>query len=296
MIQGEPSNQVIQSAENPYNSTVSLSQEQIRRFETDGYLSLPEITTQDEVAWMREVYDRLFERKPGWNKGDFFDFAGTDEEGAPARLPQLLNPSCYEPTLAQTIFRANADAIARQLLGDKAKLIFEHAMMKQALNGGETAWHQDAAFYAKYTNYRAITIWMPLQPVDDLNGCMEFIPGSQRGALTAHRHVNDDPRIHGLEAVGVDGSLAIQCPLRAGGATIHGDKTLHHAGPNRSDKPRRAYALVYGLRGRQFILHEDHPWNQAGSTARERRLATSRGPAQQVTAKLKDIAKRILRS
>ena len=146
-------------------ATTRLSGEQVEEFRASGFLSIPRITTDDEIAWMRDVYDRLFEQKPGWRKGDFFDFAGEDKDSEAPKLPQLLNPSRYEPELANTIFWANANAMARQLLGSSAKLIFEHAMLKPARTGGETAWHQDEAFYAKHTNYHAVTVWMPLQPV-----------------------------------------------------------------------------------------------------------------------------------
>lgn len=282
----------------PVRTTVRtrrLSREQVDRFHADGFLSIPSITTPDEVAWIRQIYDRLFAERAGWSKGDFFDFAGADEEGKAPRLPQLLNPSQYEPALARTLFRTNAEAMARQLLGPRAKLIFEHAMMKPGKTGGETAWHQDHAFYARYTNYRAVTIWMPLQAVDERNGCLEFIPESHNGAITPHRHLDDDPRVHGLEAIGVDASKAVVCPLPAGGATFHSDRTLHHAGPNRSSEPRRAYALVFGVRGRQFTLREEYPWNRASVTAREQRLVHSRGPVQHVVAALKELSKAVLR-
>lgn len=282
-------------AHRPQASAISLSDDQIEEFRASGFLSIPRITTDAEVAWVREVYDRLFEQKSGWHKGDFFDFAGDDREGEAPKLPQLLNPSRYEATLARTIFRSNAEAMACQLLGPTAKLIFEHAMLKPARTGGETAWHQDQAFYARYTNYRAVTVWMPLQPVDQRNGCMEFIPGSQNGPLRTHRRLGDDPRVHGLEAVDIDRSQAIVCPLPAGGATFHGDRTLHHAGPNWSDEPRRAYALVFGVRSRKFVLREDFPWNRGAQTAREIRAKEARGVVSNCVATLKEAAKAILR-
>jgi len=276
-------------------ATVRLSDEQVEEFRVSGFLSIPRITTDDEVAWMRDVYDRLFEQKPGWQKGDFFDFAGEDREGEAPKLPQLINPSRYERELANTIFRANAQAMARQLLGPAAKLIFEHAMLKPAGTGGETAWHQDEAFYARYTNYRAVTVWMPLQPVDERNGCMEFIPGSHNGPVKPHRHLDNDPRIHGLEAFDIDCSGVIACPLPAGGATFHGDRTLHHAGANWSDQPRRAYALVFGVRSKEFILREDFPWNREAQTAREMRAKKARGLVQNCVVAVRGAAKAILR-
>ena len=160
---------------------------------------------------------------------------------------------------------------------------------------GKTAWHQDEAFYARYTNYRAVTVWMPLQPVGERNGCMEFIPGSHHGPVKPHRHIDNDPRIHGLEAFDFDRSPAIACPLPAGGATFHGDRTLHHSGANRSDQPRRAYALVFGTRSKEFVLREDFPWNLEAQTAREERAKNARGPIQNAVHALKHAAKPIFR-
>ncbi|MGO4835378.1 phytanoyl-CoA dioxygenase family protein, partial [Rhizobiaceae sp. 2RAB30] len=82
------------------DGATGLSAGQIAQFRRDGFLAIPRVTTDAEIAWMREVYDRLFERKPGWSKGDFFDFAGDDRDQDGPKLPQLLNPSRYEPVLA----------------------------------------------------------------------------------------------------------------------------------------------------------------------------------------------------
>ena len=268
-----------------------LTADEIKLFHEKGFLSIPEITTAEEVTRIRGMYDRLFEDRTGWDKGDFFDFAGLDESGTTASVPQLDHPSKYEPALKNTIFRSNAHAIAKQLLGPTAELVFEHAMLKPAGTGGETPWHQDEAFYPRFTNYRSITFWMPLQPVDIVNGCLDFIPGSNKGPLLRHRSINNDPRIHGLEAPEADASLKVSCPLEEGGATVHGYRTLHHAGPNLSDGPRRAYALGFGIHSRDYTLRTDFPWNLEKATARKKRANVSQGPMQRYIKQLKNVAK-----
>ena len=276
-------------------SAMELTKDEICKFHEQGYLLLPKITTSEEVAWIREIYDRLFEQRVGWDSGDFFDFAGIDDTETTAMLPQLMSPSRYVPALRKTTFRANAHEIAKQLLGKSTELVFEHAMLKPAGTGGETPWHQDEAFYRKYTNYQAITFWMPLQSVNPSNGCLEFIPSSHKGPLLPHRSINNDPRIHGLEADGVDASQLIACPLPAGGVSIHHSRTLHHSGPNRSDEPRRAYALGFAVRSRKFTLRKDFPWNAEKATAREKRAIEAKTATQHCVNYLKNTAKAILR-
>lgn len=274
---------------------ITLTPDQITDFHEQGYLAVPRITSDEEIGFMRGLYDRLFERRTGWEKGDFFDFAGDDGAGKVASVPQLLDPSKHEPALKSTMFRENAQAIAKQLLGPTAELVFEHAMLKPPRTGGETPWHQDEAFYPKFTNYRSVTFWMPLQAVDLKNGCLDFVPGSNKGPLLPHRSINNDPRIHGLEAVGADAKLRVSCPLEVGGATIHHYRTLHHAGPNGSDGPRRAYALGFGVRSPQYTQRTEFPWNLEKATARMKRSDDSTGSMRHAYNHIKNTAKSVFR-
>src|SRR3954449_8568192 len=100
--------------------TVVLTQEQIDAYHRDGYLVLDALATPEEVAWLRAIYDRLMEQRAGREAGDQFDLAGTDAEGQPAALPQILGPSKYAPELKEGLYRVNALSLARQLLGDEA--------------------------------------------------------------------------------------------------------------------------------------------------------------------------------
>ena len=50
--------------------TISLSQEQIHSFHEDGFLVLDAITTPEEVEQLREIYNRLFSDRTGWDQGE----------------------------------------------------------------------------------------------------------------------------------------------------------------------------------------------------------------------------------
>ena len=80
----------------------TLTAEQIASFRQNGYLAIEAISSAEELAWMREVYDRLFAQRAGREEGNQFDLAGTDEEGVPPSLPQILSPSKYAPELKET--------------------------------------------------------------------------------------------------------------------------------------------------------------------------------------------------
>jgi ectoine hydroxylase-related dioxygenase (phytanoyl-CoA dioxygenase family) len=255
------------------HSRYILSDEQVSRFREDGYLVLDRISEAAEVEWLRGVFDRLFATSAGRVRGCQFDLAGTDEEGRPPVLPQILNPVEFAPELAETPFRLAALSIARQLIGPEAEPWFEHAILKPAEYGAPTPWHQDEAHRNDSgVDYEQLSIWMPLQEATAENGCMQFIPRSHIGPVLSHRSPGDDRRVMALECIGdFDPAKAVLCPLAAGGATVHHARTLHHAGANRSSIPRRAYILAF--RGKQTPnpAFNGYQWNAEKTTAAEAR-------------------------
>ncbi|MGH7491652.1 MAG: phytanoyl-CoA dioxygenase family protein [bacterium] len=255
-------------------SIIQLTQDQIDFFHREGYLVIPAITTPEEVAHIREIYDALFARQAGREDGNQFDLAGADEEGATPALPQILMPVRYAPQLAQTLYRTNALAISQQLFGPTSSYKGEHAIFKPARHGAETPWHQDEAYWNPELDYNEGSFWMPLQEATPENGCMYFIPGSHRLEVLPHHSINNDPRIHGLEVdmTHVDLAKAVACPLPPGGATVHASRTLHYTPPNRSDIARRAYILGFGVEQKRRLTPRRFPWNEMKQTAREVRV------------------------
>jgi ectoine hydroxylase-related dioxygenase (phytanoyl-CoA dioxygenase family) len=255
-----------------------ITTEQTAAFRRDGYLLVESVSPPEEIASLRVLYDRLFSERRGWSSGDLFDMVERDSASNELALPQLLWPSNYEPSLRDTRLHANAVSIAEQLLGPGAQNILEHAILKPPLKGAATPWHQDDAFNRPGSGFvEQISIWMPLQDVTIKSGCLLYIRGSNRGPLFPHRSPRNDPQIHGLETVDPpDLTNCVAVEMRAGDAVIHHSRTLHSAGANTSDQPRRAYVLGYSVQSRpNSLLTRDYPWNLEKQTARaERELQT----------------------
>jgi len=258
----------------------ALTQEQIDFFEENGYLRIERITTDEDIAEIKESYDRIFAERAGREDGNQFDLAGVDEDNEEASLPQILEPARYAPELNDSLLLQNADRICKQLIGEEPNCVVAHAILKPARHGSETPWHQDAAYWDPNIIARSISIWVPLQAATEENGCMLFVPGSHLLDVLPHRSIGDDPRIHGLE---LDPSAmehvrgAVACPLPPGGCTLHGGYTLHYAGPNRTDEPRRALILAAFVDGPRRAKPISFPWQEEKRTksAEKRRAAQS---------------------
>lgn len=265
-----------------YQPTVSLSNEQREFYARNGFLTLPQISTPAEIAMMSAAYDRIFTEQAGRAEGNQFDLAGTDEDDKPQDLPQILNPEKYAPELGDTLARANALHICRQLLGEDLEAQGSHAIFKPAKHGATTPWHQDEAYWNPGLVYRSMSVWVPLQDVDEENGCMQFIPGSHEQEVAPHQSIGNDPRVHGLELspdAEVDVSNPAVCPLPAGGATFHPSRTLHFTAANHSDRPRRALIMMFGAppakREELGLPPRRFPWEEIKQTARKQRISTS---------------------
>ncbi len=109
-----------------------------------------------------------------------------------------------------------------------------------------------------------LSCWMALDDVDEANGCMAFVPHSQWfGALEPIR-LTDPQSLFGLVPEDVRGRTRLQGvfqPMKAGSCTFHNGLTFHYAGPNRTERPRRAIITIY-MPGDVHYTGADHPITQ----------------------------------
>lgn len=246
---------------------VSLTDDQIAAFARDGFTWVPRITTDEELEWLRTIYDWLFDGKRGAFKGGYFDLARPYDADGEDLLPQVLGPEKRFPQLLETIYYRNCRKLAAQLLGVDPSSIFGwgHMIRKPARIGHETPWHQDEAYWDTGYDYRAVGVWMPLDVASVESGCMQFIPGSHTGDVLPHSHINDDPATHGLYTTApVDTTKAVAVPLEPGGATMHHPRMLHFTGPNTTGHQRRAYANEFQLPSTKRATPAERPWVEAG--------------------------------
>jgi ectoine hydroxylase-related dioxygenase (phytanoyl-CoA dioxygenase family) len=51
-------------------------------------------------------------------------------------------------------------------------------------------------------SYDEVNFWLALQPTDETNGCIAYIPGSHHGPVLWHGFPSGDARVHALECQG----------------------------------------------------------------------------------------------
>ena len=263
----------INSAEKIPGNLLMLSAESLSRFDQDGFLQLQDFCDPAELLEVRHTIDDLFRRGVGRAEGAQYDMLGHDDDPNTQSQPTLINPHHFSARLRSLDVRDRAAKVARQLLGPKATPSFEHVILKPAGHSGATPWHQDEAYRVDPNfAYSQVSFWVPLQNVTERNGCMQFIPGSNRGDVLTHRSPENDPQVHALECAGeFDVASAVACPMDIGGATVHHGRTLHFAGPNFSSEPRYAYILAFEVPPVALRSKRSFQWNDEKRAAHLKR-------------------------
>lgn len=231
---------------------MQLAPAEVEFFHANGYLAIPRITSDEEIARFSELYDRIL--------ADPRAFAVKFHGGG--TLHQVMSPDLLYPELRETGCFRNGRALACQLLGiEESELdgFFTHMIYKPAGAGRDTPWHQDEAYWdnAAFLAH-SLSVWMPLDPVTVESGCMQFVPGSHKGDVLPHRY---QPGVQPLSLDGaVEPASAVACPLPAGGATFHHCRTLHYTGPNTSGVERRAWSLAFHAKPARRAAPVERPW------------------------------------
>lgn len=219
----------------PPASDSTATSEVARRFQSDGFLRLAHFVSGTDLLKLQALYDEIIT--------DIIGCAPHELRGGGLAEQHLLErtpPPEYFQRLRQTPFFRSARQLVAQLAGVPAttlrpgwRLFFKLAGYKQ------TFWHQDAAYRPR--PHDSISVWCTLDHATEQSSCLSYLRGSHRTGLHAH-HSH-----HGhLRVTGVDTANAVACPVDAGGATVHHCRTLHYAGPNQTQRIRRALVLIFG--------------------------------------------------
>ena len=109
-----------------------LTKDQISFFHKNGYLTLPQIVTDAELAELESVFDQFNEGKRGVDLGrDFGDHSqGHGTARKDFNMINVNGPCRHDPSWANNIFERRARSITTQLYGEGMKKDYEQLLTK----------------------------------------------------------------------------------------------------------------------------------------------------------------------
>lgn len=234
--------------EDHHGPFTTVTPEQARQFDEQGWFVLEDAFTQEEV-------ERLdAEISPGEQRvrtflqdlpEGRFSVAGVDTQTVAPHLvlqSDYLREFCAQPLLA---------GLCRDLVGPDVRLYWEQAVYKQPHSAEPVLWHQDNGYtYVEPQAY--LTCWIAITDATPENGCVRVYPGVHRYGTLRHR---DTPI--GFECYG-DEERSVLAPVRAGSIVVFSSLTPHHTGRNLTDEVRKAYIVQYAPDGAEALQGDPH--------------------------------------
>jgi ectoine hydroxylase-related dioxygenase (phytanoyl-CoA dioxygenase family) len=218
---------------------LQITDDHKRQYREQGYFVLETGLTQEELQGLRDccgaAIDHVHQK---------MDAAGTDRLDVNIRGSRYFigeSPQ-YCAFMRKFLFGDTVAEICRATVGETAFLFYEQFVVKGAEIGLEFAWHQDSGYVnAEHEPY--VTIWFALDDVTEENGTIYVLPYDRAGGGKVVAHVAKEGSTDKVGYHGDDPGIPVI--VKAGGIAVFSSVCFHRSGPNRTEKPRRAYIAQY---------------------------------------------------
>jgi ectoine hydroxylase-related dioxygenase (phytanoyl-CoA dioxygenase family) len=236
-----------------------LSQRQIARYQRDGYLVLPRVLTDREVATFLLREPRI----PAWSKA-----------------PQPLTRHKVEPHWRWLVTHRGTAGIVAQLLYGIPCVVQSTYLPKQPLVPGAVArtgigFHRDN-FYIRSEPQTLLACWIALCDTDAENGGLCVVPRSHleephlrtnpawrcKGFQITHRLRDRSgrewtSRLNAAQFDGIDPMDVVQLTVPRGGAVFFDGNLIHGSYANCSPTRERLAAAVHYVKNRSWVFRVD---------------------------------------
>jgi ectoine hydroxylase-related dioxygenase (phytanoyl-CoA dioxygenase family) len=219
-----------------------LTQEQINFYHKNGYISVENVLTEEEIADLRRVTDEFVEKSRSVTQHtDVFDLEPGHTPENP-RVRRIKSPASHHIVYDRALRHDKILDIVAQLIGSGIRYNGHKLNLKYPQFGSPVEWHQDWAFYP-HTNDDLLAVGVVIDDMTVENGALMVIPGSHRGPVYDHHQKGYFVGAVTDSRFSPEGAVPVE--VKAGGISIHHVRTLHGSATNTSDKPRRLLLFQY---------------------------------------------------
>jgi phytanoyl-CoA hydroxylase len=235
-----------------------LSSSQVEQFHRDGFLKGGRMLSDEVVETLREEMGRVIRDRDKGGKQPVLCHNFSRED---TPVWQIVNIWEASPAYHDLIFQPTIVEEVAQLTGARTlRMWHDQIQYKPASQGGINMWHQDSPLWPiLMPKTEQVTAWIALDDVDEENGCMSMVPGSQHwGNKVEYLHTLKS--FDGMPSEFEGHEVAVRrCPVGKGEVHYHHALTWHGSPANTSARPRRAIALHYMTDATRYLASGNHP-------------------------------------
>ena len=247
-------------------SSGSLTSGQIKHYNEEGFLVLPELLDEEEMKPARDAMnekvseiigqlyqegriaskfeDRPFDRRlaeafANLSESDFIRYGAGWRDRKPGYFHLMSNPKIV-------------DAVESLIGGEIfSNPVYNVRPKVPKVAAGAVPWHQDKSYWPDANSNPVITVWIALVDATLENGCLHVLPRTHRTKFLSWHNtevsfkVGENAAYRELDAEHVSGKKITPLPLKAGGAILFNDRCIHMSTPNNSATVRWSVDLRY---------------------------------------------------
>ncbi|MEO1732366.1 MAG: phytanoyl-CoA dioxygenase family protein, partial [Pseudomonadota bacterium] len=213
-----------------------LTQDDIDRYWTDGYLFPIDVMTKADALALRQELEEI-ERT--WL-----------DNGLPLPLNtyKRVNAHCVMPLA----YRIGSDPrildVVEGILGPDILIYGVEFFIKEPNTQHIVSMHQDLTYWGLGAIDGLLTAWVSLSPATPASGCMDFVKGSHKNPILPHTDTFDEKNLlsRGQEiAVDIAENEKTAIEIHPGQMSLHHGLMIHGSGPNTTHDRRIAAVVRY---------------------------------------------------
>ena len=205
-----------------------LAQNEIEKYNEDGYL-IPNFTMPEkELLEIEELHNSLIKKFPKFKN----------------YCPALL---LHDERFLKYCFNNEILNIIEQLIGKNFALWNSSFFAKPAFNGYATPWHQDGQYWP-IRPLATCSVWLAIDEATSENGCLRFIKGSHKEKTLKKHKLNKSKNLTLSQEILKSEYIeknSIDLILKRGQISLHDIYMVHGSEENESPNSRRAMTMRF---------------------------------------------------
>jgi len=217
----------------------TVTAEQQEQFREDGFIKLSEVFDAETLShFEQEITGLTLAHNPQANT------AMADRDTYSKAFIQVGNLWQKGPEAKRFTFSRRLAGIATALLGTRGVRLWHDQALYKEPSGGFTPWHADQQYWPMASSL-SVTAWVPLHAVPLEQGPLAFGRGSHRKRIGRDLAISDESEQLIRDEIRQQGVVEVTEPYALGDVSFHLGWTLHRAGPNTTDQPRKVHTVIY---------------------------------------------------
>jgi phytanoyl-CoA hydroxylase len=232
-----------------------IRQEQILFYQENGYIIIEDFLSPQELEKWRNAVDAAVVNRKGYKLPGVAEVYGKgddkEKEYYDKVFDQLINLWQDNPDVKELILDKRIGNMAAQLSEvDGLRVWHDQALIKKPW-ANPTSWHLDTPYWS-FSDRRALSIWIALDDATLENGCLFFIPGSQKKTTFENPGIGKNMDVIFDVYPEFKNSKSVAANMKAGSCSFHCGLTIHGAHANMTPGYRRAMTCAFMPDGNTF--------------------------------------------